>query len=203
MSSSISPMSFITKLTPAGDQLVYSTFLGGSVYRQGNAADFGTKIVADHLGCAYVTGYTNSVDFPTKNPLQKNIAGKNDAFMVKVSPHGDDLVYSTYLGGSDDDQGKSIALDDKGNLIATGYTLSKDFPTRHPFQAEPKGGADVFMAKVSPDGGKLLFSTFLGGQAADYPHGLSVDKKGFAYVAGETKSTDFPTQKAFSKASCR
>ncbi len=106
-------------MDPTGTSLLYSTYLGGSVQDGGNA------IAVDSSGNAYVTGFTQSADFPTANPLQASLAGKNNAFVAKLNPTGSALVYSTYLGGNDQtytDAGLGIAVDSSGNAYVTGQT---------------------------------------------------------------------------------
>src|SRR5229473_2064814 len=121
------------------DPLIYSTYLGG------NSLDRGFSIAADRAGNAYVTGETLSTDFPTMNPLQANYHGGDggDAFVAKINPTGSALVYSTYLGGSSDDGGSSIAVDSAGDAYVTGFTTSTDFPTKNPLQAAHGGCSDV------------------------------------------------------------
>src|ERR1039457_599709 len=119
---------FVAKFNPTGSALVYSTYLGGSGF------DVGYGIAVDSADNAYVTGLTQSTDFPTMNPLQRVNGGGYDAFVAKINPTGSDLVYSTYLGGNSFDRGYSIALDSAGNAYVTGETDSTDFPTVNPLQ---------------------------------------------------------------------
>jgi hypothetical protein len=169
------------------DPLIYSTYLGGI------GTDLGTGIAVDSAGNAYVTGYTNSIDFPTKNPLQATYGGSyDDAFVAKINPTGLALVYSTYLGGSGRDMGFGIAADSAGNAYVTGLTDSTDFPTMNPIQPANGGLEDVFVAKLNPTGSALVYSTYLGGSADDGSYGIAVDSAGNAYVTGGTVSTDFP-----------
>jgi len=115
---------FITKLDTTGSNLIYSTFLGGSYHDQGNG------IAVDDLGNAYVTGSTFSTDFPT-TPGAYNTShnGGFDVFVTKLNNTGSSLIYSTFLGGSDFDEGNGIAMDGSGNAYVTGITDSTDFPT--------------------------------------------------------------------------
>jgi plastocyanin len=174
--------------------LVYSTYLGGS----GN--DAGLGIAMDTSGNAYVTGYTNSTNFPTANPLQAANGGGYDAFVAKVNAVGSALVYSTYFGGSGDDIGQSIAVDGSGNAYVTGYTQSTDFPTANPLQAVYGGNADAFVAKLNASGSALVYSTYLGGSGSDYGQGIAVDASGNAFVTGSTGSANFPTANALQAA---
>ncbi len=188
---------FVAKLNPTGSALVYSTYLGGS------GGDEGTSIAADSAGNAYVTGATSSTDFPTANPLQANCDGCNeslgvsDAFVAKLNPSGGALVYSTYLGGSGDDEGISIAVDSAGNASVTGGTSSADFPTVNPLQANcdncSSNNGDAFVTQLNSVGSALVYSTYLGGSSDDYGSSIAVDAAGNVYVTGGTSSTDFPT----------
>ena len=175
------------------DPLIYSTYLGGS------GGESGSGIAVDSAGNAYVTGYTQSTDFPTKNPLQPAYAGgTDDVFVAKINPTGSALVYSTYLGGSGDDLGSAVAVDSAGNAYVTGVTQSSDFPTKNPLQATNGGGPgcstcqDAFVTKINPEGSALVYSTYLGGSNQDIGVGIAVDGAGNAYVGGDTESADFP-----------
>jgi endonuclease/exonuclease/phosphatase family metal-dependent hydrolase len=173
------------------DPLIYSTYLGGSDY------DEAAGIAVDSEGAAYVTGYTRSVDFPVKNPIQGRLAteGMDDAFIAKVSSSGEALIYSTYFGGTGEDRGNDIAIDQQDGVYVTGYTESIDFPTRNPIQANNKGGKDVFIAKLNSSGDTLIYSTYLGGSNKwDSGFGIAVDSEGAAYVTGYTRSVDFPVK---------
>jgi hypothetical protein len=183
---------FVSKLNPSGSALVYSTYLGGS----GN--DFGNGIAVDSAGNAYVTGTTGSYNFPTANALQSTNRGStHNAFVSKLNPSGTALVYSTYLGGSQGDQGIGIAVDGSGNAYVTGSTLSTDFPTANALQSTSPGGQKAFVSKFNTSGAALVYSTYLGGSQGDQGGGIAVDGLGNAYVTGSTSSTDFPTVNAF------
>ena len=119
----------------------------------------------DSAGNAYMTGFTQSSDFPTAHALQPTTHGNTDAFVAKINPSGNGFVFSTYLGGSNTDQGTSIAADSSGNAYVGGYTKSTNFPTANAVQPTNHGGWDAFVAKISGDGGELLYSTYLGGTA--------------------------------------
>jgi len=181
---------FVTKMSPAGDSLVYSTYIGGT------GPDHGYGIAVDGSGSAYVTGDTGSTDFPTQDPYQVD-QGLYDAFVAKLSPLGNALVYSTYLGGTSGDWGSAIAVDGSGSAYVTGSTGSTDFPTQNPYQASPAGALDVFVAKLLPSGDGLVYSTYLGGSGSDYGAAIAVDGSESAYVTGNTSSTDFPTQNPY------
>jgi hypothetical protein len=170
--------------------MAYSTRLGG---RDEDAA---YAIAVDPAGDAYVTGNTNSTDYPVANPAQAKPGGSTDVFVAKLSPDGSRLLYSTYLGGSGSDVGYGIAVDAGGSAYVTGDTRSTDFPLVRPLQARLAGSADIFVAKLSPDGSRLVYSTYVGGGNGERGQGISVDAAGNAYVAGYTNSTDFPTVNA-------
>ncbi|HKP53573.1 MAG TPA: SBBP repeat-containing protein [Chloroflexia bacterium] len=182
---------FITKLNPSGSALVFSTYLGG------NGNDYGQGIAFDSNNNVYVTGYTNSSNFPTANPIQATNRGSNDAFVTKLNSSGSALVYSTYLGGSDDDRAFSIAVDGSGNAHIVGHTPSTDYPTMNPFQATNGGSYDVFVSKVNSSGSALIYSTYLGGTALDYGYGIAADTQDNAYVTGGAYSENFPTVNAY------
>jgi hypothetical protein len=185
---------FLTKLKPTGSALVYSTYIGGS------GVDFGTALALDSAGDAFVTGSTQSTNFPTMNPLQLGNAGLSDAFATEIDPSGA-LKYSTYLGGSQADYGTGIAVDSSGNVYICGYTYSGDFPTQSPLQSSLAGGSDVFITKFKPGSNALIFSTYLGGSSIDRAFSMIVDSAGNIFVTGDTQSKNFPvTASAFQSA---
>ena len=169
--------------------LVYSTYLGGS------GVDQGISIAVDVSGNAYITGYTTSTNFPTASPLQASFGGgTGDAFITKIDASGSSLIYSTYLGGSDYDQGYVIAVDATGNVYVSGLTTSSNFPTVSPIQSVYGGGNwDVFVAKIDASGSTLVYSTYLGGDRFDISGAIAVDSSGNAYITGGTGSNNFPT----------
>ena len=183
---------YVMKLNSEGTAIVYSTFLGPGT---------GFSIVVDPSGNAYVTGVADSSDFPvTPDAFQSSFGGSGrllgDAFVVKLDPRGSSLLYSSYLGGSDGDAGIGIAIDAAGNAYVKGRTRSTDFPTTPgAFQSAYGGGdfGDAFVAKLNTSGSALLFSTYLGGADDEASAGgIAVDAAGSAYVAGSTRSADFP-----------
>ncbi|MFL0499071.1 DUF7948 domain-containing protein, partial [Priestia megaterium] len=180
---------FVTKLDPTGSTLTYSTYLGGTSF------DTGSGIAVDTGGNAYVTGSTQSADFPTTpGAFNPTFNGAADAFVTKLDSTGSTLIYSTYLGGTDFDQGFSIAVDAGGNAYVTGFTASTNFPTTlGAFDTTFNGIFDVFVTKLDPTGSTLIYSTYLGGIFFDIGRGIAVDTGGNAYVTGSTQSADFPT----------
>ena len=183
---------FVVKLNPAGSGLAYATFLGGAA-----STDVGFALAVDGMGSAYVTGMTQSTDFPTTPGAFKpsSNGGYNDAFVAKLNPAGSRLAYATFLGGSDSDPGTAIAVDGMGSAYVTGYTYSSDFSTTPgAFDTSYNGGSgDAYAVKLNPAGSALAYATFLGGSEDDYGKGIAVDGSGIAYVTGHTYSSDFPT----------
>lgn len=177
---------FVTKLSPDGGSIVYSTYFGGT-------GDEGSSAIAiDGAGNAYVTGSTRSFDFPTVNPVQPAFGSDPDynwdAFVAKFSADGSALLYSTYLGGADNDFGFGIAVDNDGRAYVTGTTYSTDFPTVNPRQPMLSGSSGAFVASFAPDGFVLLYSTYLGNNSA--AHAIAVDGQGYVSVTGETTNYD-------------
>ena len=172
---------FVTKISPDG-RLVYSTYLGGSVY------DVGDAIAVDAAGAAYIAGETNSPDFPvTSGAFQRRPGGGLDAFVAKLSPDGSRLEYATYLAGASSDVGRGIAVDAGGRAFVTGSTSSTDFPTTDgAYQREPGGSDDVFVAQLDPLGRRLEYSTRIGGVGGDHATDIAVGAGGEAVVAGWT-----------------
>lgn len=177
---------FIAKLNPEGNGLIYATYLGGSL------DDEGRGIALDSTGQAYVTGMTSSTNFPQQGPLQPYGGGPSDAFLAKLSPAGNALVYATYLGGNKTDYGRGVAVDPDGNAYVTGATNSWNFPLVKALRSYRGGTADAFVSKLNAAGSALAYSTCLGGWATDEGRGIVVDDEGRAYVTGMTNSLDFP-----------
>lgn len=177
---------FVAKLTASGSAFVYSTYLGG------NSGEIGWGITTDSSENAYVTGSTFSTNFPTANALHANNAGFGDVFIAKINPSGSAFVYSTYLGGENQEDGTAIAVDASGNVYVAGFTHSPNFPTVNPFQSVLAGTKDAFVAKLNASGSALTYATYLGGTGADSAAAIAVDSSGDAYVAGTTGSTNFP-----------
>jgi len=180
---------FVSKLTPDGSALEYSTLLGGA------RLDVGFSIAVDTAGRAHVTGDTLSADFPTTGgSFDTTFNGAVDAWVTKLNRDGSALVYSTFLGGGGFDDGLGIALDPSGSAYVTGGTESPDFPaTPAAFQSSLKGQRDGYLANLSRDGASLGYSTLLGGSGFDYADAVAVDHRENAYITGATNSADFPT----------
>jgi hypothetical protein len=181
----------VTKLNLSGSALVYSTFLGGT------GPEFGEGIAVDTSGSAYVTGSTSSPDFPTTVGAFDTTqdVGSSDVFVTKLNPSGSALVYSTFLGGNQLDQGNDIALDPNGSAYVTGFTLSANFPITADAFDTTQSSSEVFVTKLNPSGSApLVYSSFLGGDIEDLAFGIAVDTFGNAYVTGFTFShINFPT----------
>ena len=187
---------FVTKLNTnlsGAASLLYSTYLGGS------DSDRGSGIAVDSTGNAYVTGNTSSADFPILNQYQTNQGSMFDvdAFVTKLNPNlsgAASLLYSTYLGGSDDDRGNGIAVDSSGNAYVTGSTQSTNFPTLNQYQTA-QGSRDAFVTRINTNlsgTASLVYSTYLGGSTFDTGSGIAIDSAGNAYLTGSTDSTNFP-----------
>lgn len=185
---------FVVKLSPTG-QLVYATYLGGA------NIDGAGDIAVDGQGRAVVTGMTASTGFPTQNPLMGPQfifnGASSDAFVTVLAADGRSLVFSTYLGGGNNENIEglgSIALDAAGNMYVVGTTRSTDFPVVNARQAVYGGGtSDAFLARIRANGSALDYATYLGGSADEKGHAVAADAAGNAYVAGETGSSNFPT----------
>lgn len=181
---------FLAKLNDDASQVVYFTYLGGSDWEDEPA------IAVDPQGYAYVTGYTYSADFPTVNSISPFVSNKVfHAFVTKVDPSGASYVYSTILGGSDLEMGLAIAADEDGYAYVTGFTGSTDFPILHALQPSVRG-LDAFVTKLSPTG-SLVFSTFFGGRGIEAAFGIALDQFRNVYITGETTSPDLPLKDAF------
>ncbi len=207
---------FVTKLNVTDNKLLYSTYLGGS------GGDSGRSIAIDGFGNAYIAGVTNSTDFPTTDSFQKRIGNRDqsnvisieplsnptsDAFIVKLSASGDQLIYSTYLGGSNDDSANAIALGLDGSAYVAGSTFSTDFPIANAIQSQNGGfgvinSSNAFITKLNPSGSALIYSTYFGSgttipmgidSSGSVANAIAVDRSGNAYVAGNTNFIRVPT----------
>jgi uncharacterized repeat protein (TIGR01451 family) len=180
---------YLTKIDPTQTgpaSLVYSTYIGGS------GTDRGTAVAVDSSGNAYVTGRTDSFDFPTFGPFQGTYGGAVDAFVSVLNPMGTALIYSTFLGGGGFDVGNGIVVDPSGNAYIAGETASANFPTNNGFQIVGAGGSDAFVAELDPTGTMLMYGTYVGGSGLDRATGIALDSTGRISITGETSSADFP-----------
>jgi hypothetical protein len=181
---------FALKLNSTGNALLYSTYLGGSTY------DTGTAIAVDGSGNAYIAGDAQSADFPVANAAQPVFGGQTDAFVTKLNSSGA-ISFSTFLGGAATEHAGGVAVDLNGNIYVAGGTFSTNFPVVAAIQTTSGGGEDVFLAKLSPGGSSILFSTYLGGSggtqsAPEQANAVAVDGSGNTYVTGVTNSANFP-----------
>jgi hypothetical protein len=169
--------------------IVYSSFIGAPFFDEANG------VAVDSDGNAYVTGLTESLNFPTTNGFDLSYNGGQDAFVVKINSTPA-VVYSSYLGGFGNDSGASIAVDGNGNVYIVGSTDSNAFPTLNAFQTARAGGIDAFITKISP-APAIIYSSYLGGSGGELASGVAVDRSGNAYIIGSTGSDNFPTVNAF------
>lgn len=182
---------FVFKLSPDGSKLLYSTFIGGE------GEDRGTGIALDDYNNSYLTGHTNSTDFPTTPGCFDDSLGGNDqpdTFVMKLDQNGSELVYSSFVGGLDDEGGIGVAVDAGGVAHVTGTTRSPDFPTtQNCFDEAHNGDYDMFVFGMNANGSWLVYSSFVGGGGEDRADGIALDSLGRACVVGYTLSQDFPT----------
>jgi hypothetical protein len=191
-------------MTESGDaSLVYSSYLGGSG-DDGNDIYFSSSyiggITQDGAGNIYLTGGTQSSNFPTKNAYQSNNAGGYDVFVTKLDlkQSGEDgLIYSTYLGGNNNDVGHELVANNAGNVFVTGTTESTNFPTRFAYQNDYQGNRDAFVTRFDVTGASLSFSTYLGRSQEDVAMGIAVDSIDSVYLTGGTSSDNFPVWNAY------
>ena len=179
---------FVLKLTTGSTNLIYSSYLGGF------GDDYGFGVAVDSAGSAVVVGLTGSPNFPiTTDAFQTNFAGgQYDVFVTKFSPDGAAMLFSTYLGGSGDDETRRVVLDDLDQVCLAGLTTSLNFPTRNALYPTKSGLTDAFVVKLDRSGTNLIFSTYLGGALNDEAWGIAVDTNRNLYVIGRTSSADFP-----------
>lgn len=194
------PDAFITKLSADGSRLIYSTFLGGAKGDEAFAA------ALDSVGNIYVGGSTYSANYPAGRPAFDTLlegAIFSDAFLAKLSANGTQMIYSTYLGGSQSEQINDIAVDRTGRVYLAGGTWSTDFPltpnaARRENHSVGKGfEQDGFFTAIAADGLQLVHSTYLGGDRLDVVNGLVIDSLGKAILCGETRSVNFPVSKPY------
>ena len=189
------PDAFVAVFKADGTGLVYSTYLGGSGKDEGLG-------IAVHGSNAIVTGDTQSSNFPTQGAVQGALSGTQDAFVAELNASGSALVYSTYLGGTQNDTGTGIAADANGNVFITGSTSSTNFPNVNATQTTFGGAHNAFVTEINAAGSSVLFSTFLGGALDENTLngsgalGAIAVTGGNIYVTGNTTSTDFPVKAA-------
>ena len=184
---------FVTKLDPAGASLAYSTYFGGTGSVPFDAT-WPYGIAVDSAGSAYVSGHTDSPSFPlTAGAFDTSLDLGWDVFVTKFDAAGSTLIYSTLLGGSENDLSRGIAVDGAGQAYVTGFTQSSNFPTTPGAFDTSLAGNNAFITKLNATGSALLYSTYLGGSASDFASRIAVDGAGSAYVTGYTVSADFPT----------
>jgi len=185
--SNFTPDSFAVRLTADGTDLQYGTYIGGG------ARDYGDNIAVDKHGNAYVTGWTESTDFPTVNPAQAAYGGGFfDGVITKINADGDAFDYSSYIGGNDLEYIFGVDVDQAGSAYLTGFTLSDDFPTVNAMQPTFGGGIEAYVTKLTVSGNSYEYSTYFG---ADDTRGfdIRVNESGYAYLVGVTSSPNFPT----------
>jgi uncharacterized repeat protein (TIGR01451 family) len=185
---------FVTKVNAAGTALIYSTYLGGIL------PDAALGVALDASGNTYVSGQTDSPNFPTANALQGAIGGGTDGFLTKINAAGSALIYSTYLGGSTADRAQSVAVDAAGNAYCVGSTDSTNFPTANALQPIFGGDYDAFVTKLNPAGNAFVYSTYLGGSSGDSVAAVAVNSSQQVFLAGETSSANFPIVRALQPA---
>lgn len=198
---------FVAKFNPDG-RLVYSSYLGG------DATDAAHGVAVDARGRAFITGRTESVNFPKRSPMKRRLGNRcqhsspcHDAFVTKLRRNGQ-IAYSTYLGGSKNEEGWDVAIDRRGRAVVIGNTDSANFPTRRAVQRRYRSRRcrgdlpcpfDAFVAKLRRNGRGLVYGTYLGGRKTELASGIAVDRRGAAYVTGSTDSTDFPVRRALQR----
>jgi gliding motility-associated-like protein len=171
------------------DPMIWSTYLGGS------SGDDIRSLTIDQYRCVYVTGNTNSLNFPIIfGSYQANLKGNTDVYVSKINSSGNALIFSTYLGGGYSEDATSIKVDQNGNIFTTGWSFSFDFPTTSSaFQPVFDSAIDAYIVKLNPSGSSLIYSTYLGGKETDKVNHIAIDANGFAYIVGGTGSKNFPT----------
>jgi hypothetical protein len=176
---------FLVKYAAGAKSILYATYLGGT------GEDLAYSVALGSDSAAYLGGYSMSSDFPVKNPYDSTRSGSSDAIAAKFDSKGA-LVYSTYIGGADLDKAMRIVVDSKGAAYLTGYTVSKNFPTKNAYDDSHNGYYDIFILKLAPSGKSLEFSTYLGGSHYDTAYGMALDASGAVWIGGITDSPGFP-----------
>lgn len=180
---------FVTKVSADGSALVYSTYLGS------NGSDLGEEIAVDSAGFAYVSGWLGGSGFPTiAGSYDTSYNGFADTFVTKLALNGNSLVYSTFVGGSNEDRPNGLALCPDGGIVVVGQTLSTNFPTVAGSQdTSHNGNWDAFVTKLNAAGSALVYSTYLGGNVVDWAFGVAIAPDGAPIVTGGAQSATFPT----------
>ncbi len=195
---------FVAKLDSTGSNLVYADYIGG------NSDDYAVALVLDNANEVYVTGSTQSSNFPVVNAYQSQQPGPSTGFVTRISADGSAILYSTYLGGNNYDQPAGIAIDNSGEVMVAGYTQSQNFPVANAYQATAQAnqggiyGTYGFLTKFSVDGSSLVYSTYFAGNSNVEEGGccwvspfntinaIAADADGNAYVTGSTNTYNFP-----------
>ena len=182
---------FVLKYDSTETELIYATIIGGT------SKDELISICVDFEGNVYGTGRTTSNDFPTVNAFNYTNSGAGDCFVFKLNPNGDDLIYSTFVGGTENDFASDIAIDSQGCAYVTGSTFCRngrdyDFPSVNPFDDTWNGENDAFVFKLNSNGDSLEYSTIIGGAAGDWLDSIAVDSQGNAVVTGNAESENWP-----------
>ncbi len=187
----------LSKLDPNGTKLLYSTYIGGYSYENNYySTSFWSEvggIWVDDDGAVYLAGNTRSSDFPTTSGAYDTSLSSYDGFVLKLSSKGDELEFSTYLGGSNTDWTTDICVDASGNVIVSGYTYGSFPVTSGAFQTSFGGDYDGFVCMLNSTGEKMLYATYLGGYDDDIAFALDTGPDGLVHVTGFTRSTNFPT----------
>ena len=180
---------YVTKIAPDGSYLVYSTFVGSSGIEVGNSLTFGSN------GSVYVVGRTNSSFFPTTdNAVYRFYNGGYDAFLLQLNRTGSSLLYSTFLGGDNNDEAIDVYVEEAGDIFIVGFTASFNFPiTSNAYDSNHNGGDDVFLTVINPSSTDLNYSSFIGGSNNDQVTALASDEFGDIFIIGHTLSDNFPT----------
>lgn len=181
----------VAKLSSPGSALIFSTYFGGY------GADGANSLAIDGGLNAYLVGYTTSADFPTLSAYQASFSGNTDIMVAKFASSGSALLFSTYLGGSGQDNGTAIFANAQGFAYLSGYAASGDFPTANSFQPSLGGGRDAVICCLSSSGTSVIFSTYLGGSSNDCANDISLDSTENLYIVGTTHSSNFPVQYAY------
>ncbi|HUL51452.1 MAG TPA: SBBP repeat-containing protein [Candidatus Nitrosotalea sp.] len=183
---------FVTKLSADGTSMIYSTYLGGS------ADDEGFSVTVDTADNAYVTGVTSSTDFPVSNALYQTNSGSSDVFVTELDPGGANLIYSTYFGGEQTDEGWGITVGTDGSAYVVGSTTSTNLSGADPVQLRLRASSDVLVFGLAPGGTSLLYAAAFGGTGNDFGYGITLDNDGNAIVTGSSNpsllltTNDFP-----------